>query len=132
MKGFSLIEILVFMAVAAVLLLLAITGIQVLQRNSRDSQRLAIAGEMSNLLNKYRREKLRFPSSTDVSFQTNLFSVTGMADNIPLNGHLKYNSSTTNSSQTRYYYTYIGASEYKLCVVMEDGTNKGFGTSSCP
>jgi type II secretory pathway pseudopilin PulG len=131
MKGFSLIETLLFMVVAAILLLLAIAGIQVLQRNSRDNDRIAISGEINNLINKYRREKLKYPAAADVSFQTNLFSITGLTDSIPLNGHLRSQSSTTNS-QTRYYYTYVGAAEYKLCVVLETGAYKGFGTAVCP
>lgn len=131
MKGFSLIEILIFMGVAALLLLLSITGLQILSRNSRDSERVSIAGEMNNLINKFRREKLKYPSNLEVSIQTSLFSITGMTDSISLNGHLKSESTTTNGG-TKYIYTYVSSSEYQLCVALESGTYKGFGTAACP
>jgi type II secretory pathway pseudopilin PulG len=95
MKGFSLIETLMFMVVAAILLLLAIAGIQILQRTSRDNQRIAIVGEMNNIINKFRREKLRYPDS-EVSFQTNQFSVSGMTESISLAGFLASQATTTN------------------------------------
>jgi type II secretory pathway pseudopilin PulG len=130
MKGFSLIETLMFMVVAAILLLLAIAGIQILQRTSRDNQRIAIVGEMNNIINKFRREKLRYPDS-EVSFQTNQFSVSGMTESISLAGFLASQATTTNVG-TRYLYDYQSSSNYQLCVQLETLNWKQYGTAGCP
>jgi prepilin-type N-terminal cleavage/methylation domain-containing protein len=131
MKGFSLIEILIFMVIIAVLLLLGISGIRILQRNSRDNQRMAIAGEMNNLINKFRREKLRYPDS-EVSFQTNQFSISGMTESIPLTGFLVYVTTSTTNGATRYIYDYQSSSNYQLCVQLETLQWEQFGTAGCP
>ncbi len=131
MKGFTLIEILIFMGVAAVLLLLSFQGIAILQRNSRDSERTNIGGQMDTLLNKYRRDNLKYPNNLNVTFQQTLFQINGLVENIPLEGFLK-SATQTNADGTNYLYNFISSSEYQLCVRLESGAYKGFGTATCP
>lgn len=130
-KGFTLIEILIFMGIAAVLLLLSFQGIQVLQRNSRDSERTTIGGQIDTLLNKYRRDNLKYPNNVNVTFQQNLFEIDGLVENVPLERFLK-SAAQTNTEGTNYLYNFISSSEYQLCVRLESGAYKGFGTAACP
>ncbi len=119
------------MGIAAVLLLLSFQGIQILQRNSRDTERKNLGGEIDTMLNKYKRDNLRFPANTNVSFQQNRFTITGLSESLELDGFLG-SSELSNSGSTHYLYNYISSSEYQLCVQLESGSYEEYGTIPCP
>jgi prepilin-type N-terminal cleavage/methylation domain-containing protein len=65
LKGFSLVELLVSMAIIAVLLGLVGFGIATAQRNSRDSQRRQKVGDIRLALEDYLTRRNRYPSETN-------------------------------------------------------------------
>jgi prepilin-type N-terminal cleavage/methylation domain-containing protein len=67
-KGFSLIELLISMAIIAVLLGLVGFGIAVAQRNSRDSQRRQKVSDIKLALEDYLTRKNAYPSADKFSY----------------------------------------------------------------
>jgi type IV pilus assembly protein PilE len=67
--GFTLVELLVAMAIIAVLIGLAIGAISLVQRVSRDSERRSAVSEVTAALNAYYGSNSRYPSS--ISMTTN-------------------------------------------------------------
>jgi len=130
-KAFTLIELTVGMAVIAVLITLGIVGIGIVQTNARDVERGNAIASLSNILNDYRKQNLSFPKQVDVRFSSDQVSIVGFK-NFPLKGFLKYSSDSTTNSQTRFYYKDVSNSDYQLCVLLESGSVKNSGTSTCP
>lgn len=128
-KAFSLIQILFAIAIIAVLMAMALTGISILQRSSRDSQRSTALGEIEAVLSDYNSANLGYPSESIVQFTSEGFVVNGNLL-FTLEGSLTPASSTT-AGQTRYYYrkTIQG---YALCAELESGGIENTGASNCP
>jgi prepilin-type N-terminal cleavage/methylation domain-containing protein len=129
-KAFTLIELVIGMAVMAVLMFLGIIGINILQQTTRDSQRTTKLAEISTVINDYKRKNLSLPDQADVTFQQGKFSIVGF-DEIELTGILTP-AAETNGVQTRYYYNNLTNQNFLLCVQLESGNVKGAGTSECP
>ncbi|BCX13860.1 MAG: hypothetical protein KatS3mg085_392 [Candidatus Dojkabacteria bacterium] len=128
-KAFTMIEIVVGLAVITVLVALGVTGISILQKNSRDSMRKEKLLEVATLVENYFRENLTYPSSQSLVFSGNQILLEGdiVSD---IKGHLQVGDVTT-SSQTRYYYQ-ATSSGYALCAVLENNKVYSAGKIECP
>lgn len=129
-SAFTLVELLVAMAIISVLIGLAIGAISVAQRVSRDSQRRGALQEISAYLGEYAASNQgRFPQrggAAGLRLNGNDMLVgTGAAQKtIVLNGSAGA-AASTNSNQTRYcYYSSANVATvegYVLAAQMEDG-----------
>jgi prepilin-type N-terminal cleavage/methylation domain-containing protein len=57
-KGFTIIEVLIVLAIAGVIMLVVFLAVPQLQRNSRNTQRKSDAGHLLNILNEYKATNL--------------------------------------------------------------------------
>lgn len=129
-QAFTLIELVIGMAVAAVLITLGIAGVGIVQTNARDTDRTNAISQITTILNDYRKQNLSLPLKANVVFSNNQVSIVGFK-NFALKGSLAPSSNTSRDG-TRYYYNNISNSDFVLCVQLESGTVKGSGTSQCP
>jgi len=131
-KGFSLVELLVSMAIIAVLLALVGYGISIAQRNSRDSQRRQKIADLQLALQDYQQKYNTFPADIDVHAVTSGTSITmtnsadvggAVDENLNLSGPTK--PSGTNKSDagsTGYcYHNDTANGGYELGAALEAG-----------
>lgn len=69
-KAFSLVELLVAMAIIAVLISIAAFGINIVQRNSRDTKRRQFAQDLVVILNDINTANLQYPDSATSNLRT--------------------------------------------------------------
>lgn len=133
LRGFTLVELMVAMAIIAVLMGLAVFGIGTAQRILRDNQRRDALKNMAAIITAHYADKGDYPSAAtiqnsgvEVSFGTGyVVPLTGPAKAKPATG----NSQTTTDSSVYCYAKDI--SGYRLGVQLEDGvTWFELGTSS--
>ncbi|MCA9381620.1 type II secretion system protein [Candidatus Dojkabacteria bacterium] len=127
--AFNLIELMVVMGVAAVLIIIGLSGARMIQQRSRDALREDVLAQISEAINAYRIVTLKFPSNANVSFQTDGFYINGVKE-VDLTKHTKSGSSTTDS-QTLYYYN-ATSQGYLVCTELESGSIESVGTGTCP
>lgn len=125
-KAFTLVELLVSMAIISVLIGLAIGAVSVAQRVSRDSQRRGGLQELSAYIGEYAASNdgdfppLGGASGLRLSGNNILLGSGASLKTITLQGPAKAASSTS-STQTRYCYN-SSANGYVLGARLEDGT----------
>lgn len=130
--GFSLTEIIIVMAIIALLASLGIYGLSVAQRTSRDDERKIVASNISTAVDNYFRSNGFYPnSSTDITWSQNQV-VVGSAT-IPLVGPKRYSATATDATKTRYFYQ-RDTRGYVLCTLLESGSwyKIGLGSTACP
>lgn len=118
------------MGIIAFLIMLAIFGISVAQRNLRDDQRRDAVRNIAAGITHYITIHQGFPDPSQVSFSPNQVSVLG-GENIPLVG-VAQAGSVTNGNQSAYCYS-IAPGGYKLGVYLESNSwfNLGTATQGC-
>lgn len=122
-KAFTLVELLVAMAVIAVLLGLAVFGITIVQQNARDTQRRAIINDIEIAINSAIVSGTSLPSSFTAGAQT--LTIGGAS--VPLSGSLQRVASgdtttaATSSTLTDYCYGTSG-STYVVGLQLESGS----------
>lgn len=129
LKAFTLIELMVAMAIIAVLMGLSLFGISTANRISRDNQRRAAVKDVAAALTAHYAQNSEYPST--IQFHTSGNVVVG-TQTVPLNGIAKPGS-TTDGAQTAYCYKVVSGG-YKLGSILESGGffDLGLGTSvSC-
>ena len=129
-KGFSLIELMVIMGVAAVIFILGITGFSFVRQQGRDTERKAILAELANEINKYRVVHLFLPKSSDVSFNKDGFYIKG-SKVYEFEKYLKAVDTSSSFDKTKYFYTRSGGG-FILCAELESGSIASSGTVECP
>lgn len=129
-KAFTLIELVIGMAVIAVLMFLGLLGVSLLQKTSRDTQRTTKLAEISNIINDYKRKNQSVPDILDVTFASGKFQIRNF-ESLDLEGFLAPGNPTT-EEKTRYFYRDVTNQNFLLCVQLESGGIKGTGTSECP
>lgn len=132
-RAYTFMEVMLAMGIMAIMVVLGFQGIQILQRNSRDTSRTTTGEEMVSIINEYRRNRLRYPEDANVVFTANQFSVNdsqGFGKGVDLEGFLEYDPFTTNESQTRYEYTRT-RSGFQFCVYLENGDVESLGLDNC-
>lgn len=129
--SFSLSELVIVLAVIAVLIGFGLFAFSSSQRTARDQERRLQAGKLVTVIANYFRANSRYPTAASVVWSTNSVSFSGTP--VELKGSLKYSSTSTTSSQTRYYYS-DNQYGYILCVKLESGDwyFQGGDVSFCP
>lgn len=123
-KGFTLVELLVAMAIIAVLIGLSVYGIGLALRASRDTQREETLNSIRTALTDYLATNNSYPGNTEVSYANNIISVGN--ESIEVEGHLVPTTST-DSNGTQYCYGKT-SSGYLLSVELENGQYYELGT----
>jgi prepilin-type N-terminal cleavage/methylation domain-containing protein len=127
-RAFTLVELMVAMAIIAVLLGMTVFGISAAQRVLRDNQRRKAVEDVALVLNEYLATFSEYPD--DITFTSNTVTVaTGYT--VSLTG-IAQAATTTDASQTAYCYE-LSTDGYKLGVVLESGEfyNQGTATELC-
>jgi type II secretory pathway pseudopilin PulG len=130
-KAFSMVEIVVSLAVIALLLGLGTYGFSIVQRSSRDEQRKSFLSEIRSAVDHYFLVNGYYPASGDFQFSGSGDQLTVGTRQFHLVGHKKA-SGATDANSTKYYYekdTY----GYIICALQESGSwlEVGDGAGAC-
>jgi len=68
-KGFSLVELLVVLAIVGILMALAVGGIRIVQQVNRDTQRKSLARDIQLALESYQEKENEYPDSISLNQQ---------------------------------------------------------------
>lgn len=139
-KGFSLIEVIVVVAIIGVLTTLSVVGIGLLQRASRDAQRVKTLEDIKSEITRIQTQTGRIPAETDITWgeeeiiiagrnvEPRKVKVQGIAK--PKGGNESICSSTSESDSTGTVYCYkVEKDGYVLGADKESGV-VDVGTSS--
>lgn len=130
--GFTLAEVMVVLAIVAIMATIAVFGVNFAQSYSREQNRLNKAGEIATAVDAYLRDRGRLPSmagaAASLVWQENQVTIGSRTVDLP--GYLRYISSgATTSNETRYLYL-VDSSGYVVCVQQESGTWQSLGSGS--
>lgn len=131
--AFSLVELVVVMAVIALLTVGGIAGYNLAQQTSRDQERKSTLVVISTSVDNYFRKNGRYPGNGELVFQTNTVTIFGQVVT-ELKGYLSYVSTgDSTATQTRYAYFRDGRG-YIVCAKLESGIwdKVGIGSQQCP
>ena len=135
-KGFTLLELIVAMAIIAVLIGLSLLGIQTVQRSSRDTQRRTLI-EAANLeITDYYGSENLYPASGTVTINrtTNVMIIGTGGKTIPLTGAglpLLASATVSTTAGSVYCYTQSG-NTYSIGVNLESGSWFNMGSAPTP
>ncbi len=130
-KAFTLVELMVAMAIVAVLIGLSVFGISTAQRVLRDNQRRDAVKNIAAGLNAYYAQNAEYPTDITVSNNGTIVNISGTLD-VPLNGIAKtreQNDGQSTAADTTYCYA-LTSTGYKLGSKLEDGSWFNLGTAS--
>ena len=132
--AFSLVDIMVYMAILAVVIGLAFAGINIVQRSGRDQERRVMVQSLITEANNYFHLTSAYPAEPG-TLKWGTDTVTIGAKVISLPGFKQYSATTTDSQRTRY--TYLkDRSGFVFCAKLEDGSwfrsGPGGDTLKCP
>lgn len=139
-KGFTLLELLVAMAIIAVLLALAIFGILQVQKNSRETQRRKALEDINIGINDFYSRYGQYPSHIgfdSVNGEARICADSASCSTASVVVELRNSArpgvsgSPTTTNQTKYYFSLIGDG-YQLAFCREDGEPENGGTSGTP
>lgn len=130
-KAFSLTEVVVALAVIALLIGLGAYGFSIVQRSSRDEQRKTFLAEVRSAVDHYFLLNGYYPPSNEFVFSGNGSSLTVGAKQFPLVG-FKTAGGQSNANSTKYYYA-KDAAGYIICALQEAGSwlKVGDGSGTC-
>lgn len=136
-KGFTLLELIVAMAIVAILIGLSILGINTVQRNSRDAERRAAVEAVSLEVASTYADNATYPNQITItgSAPNQVANVSGRT--IPLKGAAQAlssgNSASTASGSVYCYARLNNGSSFQLGVNLESGVwfQVGNDTGSC-
>ena len=127
-KGFTLVELLVAMAIIAVLIGLATFGVTLALRASRDSQREATLDSMRTAIADYLATNNEYPANTAVSYASG--NITIGTTSIPVDGHLVNATLAAKSTSAGTVYCYSKTSSgYALAAMLENGSFYELGST---
>jgi prepilin-type N-terminal cleavage/methylation domain-containing protein len=129
-KAFSLIELLVTLGVISVLIVMGIAGFRIVQKNSRDNERINMLSKIGDEINTYKLINGRYPATNIVKFEDELLIINEEATSVKLNRYLSPSTGTTKEG-TKYYYENLEGG-FALCVLLESGKIESGGSKSCP
>ncbi len=138
-KGFTLLELIVAMAIIAVLIGLSLLGIQTVQRSSRDTERRTTLEAINLELTDYYGNKNAYPAAAanmpiNRTSSPKTITVGTGGKTVNLNGAATPLAATaTDSDSSGSVYCYSGGSSYSLGVKLESGQwfNLGNATTDC-
>lgn len=133
-KAFTLVELIVVMAIIAILVALSVLGLSTVQRSVRDTQRVSILDAMNLEVEAIKGAQGVYPSlnagttpssstitlvsNTTINVGTKAFTLTGPTVNA---------ASTTADGSDYCYAPNTNRSDYSLRVSLENGNTTGFG-----
>jgi len=125
----------IVMGIIAVLIVIAYSGIQLIQPSFRDNERQNVGESISREIKNYQARFLEYPTSlnfTPRSGQTAAFveDQSGFFDYTLASGFLNPETETSSSS-TEYFYS-RSSDGYQLCIMLESGSIASFGNVECP
>src|SRR5687768_12551536 len=100
--SFSLVELVVVLAVMGIILAAGLFAFGSAQRTSRDQERKLMVSKLVTIVNDYFRTTSSYPQTNAVVWGTASVSVAGTP--VTLKGYLSYSATETNASRTRYFY----------------------------
>ncbi len=137
LRAFTLVELLVAMAIIAILIALAGFGVSLALRASRDSQRQEMVDNLRVGIADYLARENAYPKDIVYDSGTNKFSLTpeppsGNVIEIPVSENVTTPGSDTDSQTTRYCYSneILGSDGYILGALLENGNWFELGTST--
>ena len=155
-KAFTIVELLVVMAVIGVLLSLAVFGIQALQKNQRETQRLNDLRNVQGTLESFYSKNKRYPLDTELTIPagtSNFVVTTGVGNGSPtfatipiqsltptIDGSKAYSGTLANAPCTtpatadtwvlNYRIATTSPQEYALFGCTENGTTTNLGSKN--
>jgi prepilin-type N-terminal cleavage/methylation domain-containing protein len=128
-KAFTLVELMVAMAIIAVLLGLATFGISTLNRLSRDNQRRTTVDNIQRMVSAYYADYFRYPNTAELTVTSTSIGINNYNfPAVPLNSVLAPNANTSLSG-TRYCYSFQ-SDGYVLAAKLESGQYFNVGESA--
>ncbi len=129
----GIVEVLVVLAIVAVLMAVSIIGLGQAQVSARDEERKSLVAKISAAVDSYYRETSGYPSVMGGEIQWDTFEVNIGDEAISLEGYLSYSATSTDAGQTRYTYK-KDAYGYVICALLENGKwhKTGSGNATCP
>ncbi|MBD3280326.1 prepilin-type N-terminal cleavage/methylation domain-containing protein [Candidatus Dojkabacteria bacterium] len=130
-KGFTLVELLVAMAIIAVLIGLAGYGVTLALRASRDAQRQETLDSWRIVITDYLATNNKYPDPSIVGIQNAnppFLAINGQNTGLEFDGHLKPISTQTSSSRTKYCYSKT-TDGFVLAAQLENGKYYELGTT---
>lgn len=122
LAGFTMIELLVVMAIVSLLSIVALSSYQATQRHSRNGKRLADIAQVRSALEVYRATEGEYPQIAGSPSNSNFVTLVSASYLEP------YLSSLVNdpSSDPNYVYEYasVNPGTYQLCYYLEPGLNR--------
>ena len=133
--AFTLVELIVVMAIVAVLVGLSVLGIATVQRSSRDTQRISTLEAINLEIEAYNGNNGSYPAAITLNAGSNQFTIGTQTVN--LSGSAVADVASTNgiggtgTSQLRTDYCYENyGSAYSLRAQLESGSIQSFGTGT--
>ncbi len=138
LKAFTLLELIVAMAIIAVLVGLSVIGITTVQRSSRDTERLAALEAINLEVEAWYGNNGSYPSSIVFDNAADTVAVGGTviaggrAVTLPKGVASAINTAltATSSTETDYCYTTTAGTAYSLGVRLEGTSGRWFGTAA--
>lgn len=122
-KGFTLIEILVSIAIIAVLMSMSFVAFSASRKTARDGRRKADLEQIRTVLEMYRSDCHEYPASlgTSITGPASCGSVVYM-ETVPID---------LSSPSYVYSYTRVNPNQYVLCAYLENGSTAVSGCGAC-
>ena len=135
-KGFTLLELIVAMAIIAVLIGLSLLGIQTVQRSSRDTARRSVLEAVNLEITDYYGNKNSYPTVANmvINRATNVITIGAGGKTVSLTGAavpLGAGVSPSTSAGSAYCYSVSGNS-YSVGVNLESGAWFNLGNAAAP
>lgn len=131
-KGFTLLELLVAMAIIAVLLALAVFGILQVQRNSRETQRIKALEDVNIGIQSFYNRFGQNPQSVDFQPEKVLIcesSLCAQKEEVPLKNSARMTTTGQTTTNAALYAYELLADGYRLGYCKENGDIYNAGTS---
>lgn len=118
-KGFTLVEVLIVVAIVGILASFAIVGIGPVQKRGRDARRLSDLRQIQNGLELYFQKNGAYPLGGGYATMAGLLKSNGITQLVP-------NDPLSNAAKTYWYTTDSGGTTYMLAARLEDTGNSAF------
>lgn len=132
LRGFTLVELMVAMAIIAIMLTLAIAGASNGRQVARDADRRNVASKVADEVKDYFRQNATYPTENEGTFEWQTDSAQVGDGTVALSGHLKYSASQTSNAMNTHYTYKRSLGGFAVCVLLESGSWYAVGTLTCP